>query len=286
MPTPVLRLGAHTSTAGGHAQALHQGAAIGATTIQLFTASPRQWKARPITDAQACLFRETKAQLGFPEVMSHASYLLNLGSPDQEARAKSLTAFQSEIGRCLQLGVDLLNIHPGAARQGSKEACLAHIVESLLATRTQLAGGDLHVLIEMTAGQGSTVGASLEEIGYILQHTAGQLPIGVCVDTCHIFAAGYDIRTPEGWESFLAAFEAQIGLDFLMAFHLNDSLHPLGSRKDRHAPLGEGHIGWPAFHYLVTSPTTRQKIMCLETPGGPPLWRKEIAQLRGYLGTQ
>ncbi len=278
--TRPLLLGAHTSASGGPEHALLQGAEIGATMIQLFTSPQRQWRARPLTQERMQRFQETREKTKMKKVMSHASYLINLGSPDGQARLKSQQAFRQEIERCQALGIDYLNFHPGAALQGGRAACLDHIVESLLKMQDLLEGGTPRLLVETTAGQGSLVGATFEEIGYLVEACKTRLPFGVCIDTCHIFAAGYDIRTPPDWEKTLDTFERQVGLHHLHAFHLNDSLHPLATHKDRHAPLGEGHIGMDSFVYLVSSVRTRHLPMCLETPGGPPRWKKEIAQLR------
>lgn len=272
-------IGAHTSIAGGLHHALEQGVAIGANTVQIFTANQRQWKPKTPTQEDANHFKEVQKDTNIEKIMSHASYLLNLGSPNPETREKSRKAFREEVARCRMLGLSFLNFHPGAALDGSREACLDHIVHSMLTVKDLLPDDSLTLLIETTAGQGSLVGSSFEEIAYLIHATKDQIPVGVCIDTCHIFAAGYDIRTAEAWSHTLDQFSNQIGWNFLKAFHLNDSIHPLGSRKDRHAPLGQGEIGQKAFEFLMKNEKTLPIPKYLETPGGSPIWEKEIAWL-------
>ena len=273
-------VGAHTSIAGGLHHALEAGVAIGATTVQIFTANQRQWHPKVVTEEAAQRFKEVQAETGLQSIMSHASYLINLGSPRAEGLHKSREAFQKEVARCRMLGLTFLNFHPGAALDAPREQCLERIVASLLGVRDLLPDNQLQLVIEATAGQGSVIGASFEEIGYLVKHTAGKVPIGVCLDTCHIFAAGYDIRTEKGWEDTLKEFEEKVGLRFLSAFHLNDSMKPLGSRRDRHAPLGKGEIGRESFRYLMRNPKTAHLPKYLETPGGHATWKPEIQWLK------
>lgn len=277
-----LLIGAHTSAAGGAYNALIEGKSIGATTIQLFTANQKQWKGKPLSEESIELFKETLEETRLQKIMSHAGYLINLGSPNPELLKKSRHAFQEEIERCLDLGITYLNFHPGAATNGSKEECLDRIVTSLLLMQDFFVDDSTRLLLETTAGQGSSVGASFEELAYIIERTKDQIPIGVCIDTCHIFVAGYDIRTPLQWDKTLKEFDHLIGLKHLYAFHINDSVKELGSRRDRHAPLGEGEIGLESFKYLMTHPKTREIPKYLETPGGCPLWDKEIWMLREF----
>lgn len=277
-----LLIGAHTSAAGGPHNALIEGKTIGATTIQLFTANQKQWKGKPLTEEKIELFKEMRDETGLKAVMSHAGYLINLGSPDPEMLKKSREAFREEIERSLSLALTFVNFHPGAAINDSRGACLDRIVESLLLMEEYFVDDETRLLLEMTAGQGSSVGCTFEEIAYIIERTREKLPIGVCIDTCHVFAAGYDIRTPEGWKNTLEEFEQKVGLKHLYAFHMNDSACPFGSHKDRHANLGEGEIGLDSFKFLMTSPLTREIPKYLETPGGCPLWDKEIWMLREF----
>lgn len=275
-----LLIGSHTSVAGGLYNALTRGSSIGATTLQIFTANQRQWHPKVPTELDVEQFRVKQEESGIDQIMSHASYLINLGSPNQEMLKKSRDAFREEVERCQLLGISYLNFHPGAALDSPKKVCLDTIIESMLTVQDLLGDDKLRLLIETTAGQGSLIGATFEEIAYLIEGTKGKIPVGVCLDTCHIFAAGYDIRTSQGWEKTLAAFDEKIGKQFLRAFHLNDSMKPLGSRKDRHAPLGEGEIGYASFEYLMKDPQTVHIPKYLETPGGPSLWEKEIQWLR------
>lgn len=281
-PVDQLLIGAHTSAAGGAFNALLEGQSIGATTVQLFTANQKQWKGKPLTEEGIDRFKKTLQETGLRKIMSHGGYLINLGSPKDEIRKKSIHAFHQEVERCCDLGISYLNFHPGAALDSPKETCLDRIVEGILQVEDLLVDDETRLLLETTAGQGSSMGATFEELAYIIQNTQDKVPIGVCIDTCHIFAAGYDIRTPTAWKKTLDEFERVIGLKYLHAFHLNDSMKELGSRRDRHAPLGEGEIGIDCFKYLMTSEITRDIPKYLETPGGPPLWDKEIWMLREF----
>lgn len=278
-----LLLGAHTSAAGGVHQALLAGEQIGATTIQLFTANQRQWQSKPITQEGILLWQRAVETTGISQVMSHDSYLINLGAPNPEVLSKSRHAFRQEIERCQALQIDFLNFHPGAAIDSPVEQCLDLICASLLSMQDLFntpSPRPLRLLLETTAGQGSTVGCRFEQLAYIIERVKGALPIGVCIDTCHIFVAGYDMRTAAAVDAMLNQFEAIIGLQHLYAFHLNDSLKGLGSRVDRHADLGCGMIGLECFRALMLDPRTRLLPKYLETPSGPDNWRKEIALLR------
>jgi deoxyribonuclease IV len=281
-PADQLLIGAHTSAAGGAHNALIEGKTIGATTIQLFTANQKQWKGKPLTEEKIELFKETRDETGIKAIMSHSGYLINLGSADDELLKKSRQAFREEIERSLALELSFVNFHPGAAVGSSPEACLDRIVASMLEMEEFFVDDDTRLLLETTAGQGSSVGRSFEELAYILERTHKKLPVGVCIDTCHIFAAGYDIRSAKGWKKTLEEFDRIVGIHYLYAFHLNDSATPLGSHKDRHANLGEGEIGLESFKFLMTSELTRPIPKYLETPGGCPLWDKEIWRLREF----
>lgn len=277
-----LLIGAHTSAAGGVHNALLQGKEIGATTIQLFTSNQKQWKGRIFTPQEIDLWNKALDETGLHSIMSHDSYLINLGAPDPDNLAKSRQAFSEELNRCQQLGLAFLNFHPGAAIKETREQCLELIVSSLLSMEKQVAQGSTRLLVECTAGQGSSVGYTFEELAYIIKGVHNKLPIGVCIDTCHAFAAGYDMRTDESIDGVLKLFDKVVGLKHLYAFHLNDSAKGLGSRVDRHKPLGEGAIGMECFRFLMRDPRTRDLPKYLETPDGPPLWKKEIALLRSF----
>lgn len=277
-----LLIGAHTSAQGGAQNALLEGKEIGATTIQLFTSNQKRWDGKKLGEEDIELWKRTLEETGLTKIMSHDSYLINLGSPDKELLAKSRKAFREELHRCQQLGLSFLNFHPGAATSSSEEACLETIIESLEELEKECSKGHTLLLIEATAGQGSSVGHRFEHLGYIVDRVHKKIPIGVCIDTCHIFSAGYDIRTRQGWDHTLKEFDKIVGLNYLHALHLNDSMKPLGDRKDRHANLGEGEIGMECFKVVMQHPDLRELPKYLETPGGPESWKKEIKLLREF----
>lgn len=272
-------IGAHTSAAGGAPHALYEGREIGATTIQLFTSNQKQWQGRKIVDEEIELWEKALDETGIQEVMSHDSYLINLGSPDPEILRKSKNAFREELARCHRFKIPYLNFHPGAATSGAVEGCLETIAESLLEMEDLILKGKTKLLLETTAGQGTSVGHRFEQIAWILKKVHPKLPLGVCIDTCHIFVAGYDIRTEAGWKKTLREFDDVIGLKHLFAFHLNDSVKELGSRVDRHASIGKGQIGSASFRFLMQN---NHLPKYLETPDGPLGWKTEIALLRNY----
>jgi len=282
MPADQLLIGAHTSAQGGPHNALLEGQEIGATTIQLFTANQKTWHGKKLTPEAIELWEETLRATGIKQVMSHDSYLINLGSPDKEGLQKSRAAFKEELERCHLLKIAFLNFHPGAALAGSEDDCLRTIVESLLEIENLVDKGPTRLLLESTAGQGSSVGNRFEHLGYIVDRVNKKIPIGVCLDTCHLYAAGYDISTKEGWIATLKEFDKQVGLKHLYALHVNDSLKPLGSEVDRHAPLGKGLIGIECFEVMMQLPELRELPKYLETPEGPPLWKNEIKMLREF----
>lgn len=281
-PAGDLLIGAHTSAQGGAHNAILEGLEIGATTVQLFTSNQKRWEGKTITDEEAALFKQTVESTGLSKIMSHDSYLINLGSPNPDSLQKSLKAFREELIRCQKLDLSFLNFHPGAALEGSEEECLNKIVESLESLQELADKGTTRLLIEATAGQGSSVGWKFEHLGYLVEKLQKKIPIGVCIDTCHIFSAGYDIRTEEAWDETLKKFDEIVGLEHLYALHVNDSMKPLASRKDRHAPLGVGEMGIECFKAMMKHPALRELPKYLETPDGPPLWKKEIALLREF----
>ena len=272
-------LGAHTSAAGGVSNALYEGREIGATAIQLFTSNQKQWNGRQILSEEVALWEKALAETGITDVMSHDSYLINLGSPDLEMLIKSRKAFRSELERCHLLQIPYLNFHPGSATTGTPEQCIDTIVESLFEMEELIGQGETKIVLETTAGQGTSVGHRFEQIGAIIARVSGKIPIGVCIDTCHIFVAGYDIRTPDGWKKTLKEFDDRIGLKYLSAMHLNDSAKEFGSRVDRHADIGQGKIGLESFRFVMQNIDVPKY---LETPSGPPSWKNEIATLRNY----
>jgi len=280
-----MQLGAHVSAAGGIENAPDRGRAIGADCIQVFTRNQRQWKAKPVTDAEAKAFREHRAADGIGTVMSHASYLLNPGTPDADKRAKTVGALEAEMERCHQLGIEYLNFHPGAHTGAGEEAGLdniAGVLDEVCANHPDKR--DVTLVLENVAGQGSTLGKSFEELRAILERVFEPDRFAVCIDTAHAFAAGYALHTEEGWEAMWEAFDRELGMDRLVAFHLNDSKVPFDSRKDRHELIGRGYIGPDAFRRLVTDPRTRDIPGFLETPAGDAGWAQEIAWLRAVAG--
>ncbi len=277
-----LLIGAHTSAAGGAHNALLEGRDIGATTIQLFTANQRQWTPKSLTDEAIDLWNATLQETGLKKIMSHDSYLINLCAPDPENLRKSRAAFREEILRCKALGITFLNFHPGSYIKDDPQECMDRIIESILECEALLADSPTRILFENVAGQGSNLGHTFEQIGYMLSGVKNKVRAGVCIDTCHTFAAGYDIRTATGWDTTLKEFDKHVGLEHLQAFHVNDSMMGLGSRRDRHAPLGKGEIGIECFKVLMTDPRTREIPKYLETPDGPELWKTEIQLLREF----
>lgn len=278
-----LLIGAHTSAAGGVHNALYEGRDIGATTIQLFTSNQRQWHSRSLSLEAVELWQKALDETGLKSIMSHDSYLINLGAPDPEVLVKSRAAFREEIIRALQLDLAFVNFHPGAALKEGVEPCLDRIIESLKGVKDLLAGKKkLRLLLEATAGQGSVVGAKFSELAYVIERVEHDIPIGVCIDTCHIFAAGYDIRTKKALDETLDDFDRTVGIKHLYALHLNDSQKGLACRVDRHADLGEGMIGIDAFKAIMQDARLVNLPKYLETPGGCEMWRKEIALLRSF----
>ncbi len=275
-------IGAHTSAAGGVFNALLEGKRIGAATIQLFTSNQKRWQGKQLTADVIEKWNETLEETGLQQIMSHDSYLINLGAPDPDVLRKSRKAFKEELERCMALGISYLNFHPGAALKTDPEQCLDRIVESLLMLEPMVENSPTTLLLETTAGQGSTVGWQFDQLGYIVKKVKNKIPIGVCIDTCHIFAAGYDIRDRDGWDNTLREFDQRIGLPYLRALHVNDSMKDLGSRVDRHEPLGKGKIGMECFKAMMQDLRLREIPKYLETPGGPDAWVHEIRKLKEF----
>lgn len=276
-----MQLGAHVSTAGGPQNSPERGHDIGADCIQIFTRNQRQWQGKPITAEEAEAFRAGRDEHAIGAVMSHASYLLNLASADDDKFDRSCRAFEEELTRCHTLGVDYLNFHPGAHTGSGEEAGIARIAEGL--NRICAAHPDktdVLLVLENVAGQGTTLGKTFEQLRAIFDRLAEPQRFGVCIDTAHVFAAGHAIHEEAGWEETWNAFDRILGLERLAALHLNDSKVPFDSRKDRHALIGRGEIGAQAFRRVVTDARTRELPMFLETPGGPAGWTEEIRWLR------
>ncbi|KPK32170.1 MAG: endonuclease IV [Chlamydiae bacterium SM23_39] len=282
MKKPLL-VGAHMSATGGVHNALYTGQFFKATVIQLFTTNQRRWAGNKITKEEIALWEKAKKETKITHIMSHDSYLINLGSPKKMVLKKSIKAFSEELIRCQLLQIDYLTFHPGSALNSTEKECLDTICKSLLSLKPLIKKKPI-LLLETTAGQGSNVGYKFEHLAYIIKKVKKNIPIGVCIDTCHIFAAGYDIRTKKEFKNTLKEFDEIIGLNYLYAFHVNDSVFELGSRRDRHASLGMGKIGLECFKFLMTNPKTKYIPKYLETPLGDKYWKDEIKLLKHFGG--
>ena len=270
--------GAHVSAAGGVENAPRNARAIGATAFALFTKNQRQWRAPALTAEQVAAFRAACDECGYApaQILPHDSYLINLGHPDDEALEKSRRAFEEEMARCEALGLDRLNFHPGSHTGQGMETGIAQIAETLNAILTP--GLRTTVLLETMSGKGSEVGSRFEELREIIDRVALSDKLGVCLDTCHVSDAGYDIA--DDLDGVLTEFDRVIGLDRLRAVHVNDSLNPRGAHKDRHARIGEGCLGAEALGRVVRHPALQGLPFVLETPNELPGYAREIALLK------
>jgi deoxyribonuclease IV len=263
----VLELGSHVSTSGGVDKSIERATALEMTSFQVFTKNANQWNAKPLDPAVIERFRQGIADNpSITTVVAHDSYLINLASPDDAAWEKSIGALQIELERCDQLAIPLLVSHPGAHMGTGVEAGIARVSQAINIIHDRLAHGYCSLAIETTAGQGSTLGRSFEEIAQIIDGVADKSRISVCFDTCHVFAAGYDIRTYDTYQATISRFDDVIGLDRLQVFHLNDSAKDFASFRDRHAHIGEGMIGAHAFQYLLRDERLEGRPGILETP--------------------
>ncbi len=275
-------IGAHVSAAGGVDQAPLRAKEIGANAFALFTKNQRQWVAKPLEPSVVKSFKDQCVRLGFSadQILPHDSYLINLGAPDPEKLEKSRTAFIDEMERCSQLGLKLLNFHPGShLKQVSEEECLATIAESI--NLAHKAVPDIIAVIENTAGQGTNLGWQFEHLAAIIEQVKDKSRVGVCLDTCHTFAAGYDLSSFDACEETFSQFEEIVGMHYLRAMHINDSKGELGSRLDRHHSLGKGEIGWDCFEYIAKDKRFDGIPLILETID-PDVWRDEIEALRQH----
>lgn len=272
-------VGAHVSASGGVENAPINAHAIGAKAFALFTKNQKQWFSKALTDDNIQGFKENCEKFGFgPEhIMPHDSYLINLGNPVPENLKKSRSAFLDEMRRCEKLGIALLNFHPGAhLKQISEEECLDRIAESVNITLDKTEG--VTAVIENTAGQGSNVGYTFEHLAYIIDRVEDKSRIGVCLDTCHTYSAGYDIKTEEGYKQTFKTFEQVVGFKYLKGLHLNDTKKEFASRVDRHHSIGIGLLGEEVFRRIMNDTRFDGMPIILETPD-ESLWKKEIALL-------
>lgn len=276
--------GAHVSASGGVENAPRNAREIGATAFALFTKNQRQWHAPQLTPAQIEAFRSACAEAGYVPgvILPHDSYLINLGHPEREGLEKSRASFVEEMQRCEALGLDRLNFHPGSHLQKiTSVQSLDRIAESINIALEQSRG--VTAVIENTAGQGSNLGFAFEHLAYIIDKVEDKSRVGYCIDTCHAFAAGYDLRTAEACERTFAELDRVVGLNYLRGMHLNDAMKPLGSHVDRHAPLGDGQIGWECFRYIAADSRFDDIPLILETPD-EARWPEEIARLKVLAG--
>lgn len=274
--------GAHVSASGGVENAPVNANDIHGKAFALFTKNQRQWVAAPLSDKSIREFKENCDRIGYKPftILPHDSYLINLGHPEAEALEKSRKAFLDEMQRCEQLGLDRLNFHPGSSLgKISDEECLSIVAESINLILDQTKG--VTAVIENTAGQGSNVGHRFEHLAYIISKVEDKSRIGVCIDTCHSFAAGYDLRTKEACDATFAEFDKIVGIQYLRGMHLNDAMKPLGSRVDRHTSLGKGELGLECFKYIASDARFDDMPLILETPD-ESLWPQEIEMLYGF----
>lgn len=275
-------VGAHVSASGGVENAPLHAMEIGATAFALFTKNQRQWHSSPLTHKSIDEFKRNCeiAHISTDHILPHDSYLINLGHPTDEGLEKSRSSFLEEMQRCEQLGLRLLNFHPGShLKQIDIETCLSRIAESI-----NIALDKTHnvcAVIENTAGQGSNVGNSFEELKFIIDKVEDKSRVGICIDTCHAFAANYDLRTVDACEQTFRLFDEIIGFNYLKGMHLNDSKKGVGSKVDRHESLGLGEIGLPAFEWIMKNPRFNDIPLILETPD-ESLWKEEICRLNNF----
>ncbi len=272
-------VGAHVSASGGVENAPVNAHAIGAKAFALFTKNQRQWVSKPLTDKSIGLFKENCEKYGYQphQILPHDSYLINLGHPDAVALEKSRTAFLDEIQRCEQLGLDRLNFHPGShLKKVTEETCLQTIAESINITLDKTSG--VIAVIENTAGQGSNLGFRFEQLAYIIDRVEDKSRVGVCIDTCHAYTSGYDIKTEAGYRKTFDDFGTIVGFQYLKGMHLNDSKKELATRVDRHDSIGKGFIGIDLFRRIMNDPRFDDIPLILETPN-VDLWPQEIELL-------
>ena len=278
------RIGAHVSASGGVFNAPLNAAKIGADAFAMFVKNQRRWDAPPLSAEEIIAFKDALKQSGIraEHVLVHDSYLINLGHPREAEREKSLNAFVDEIRRCEALGLRLLNFHPGShLNEISAQVCLDNIAESLNFAIANTSG--VKLVLENTAGQGSNLGYDFAQLAYVIDKISNKDRIGVCIDTCHAFAAGYDLRSPQAYERTMSEFDRAIGYKFLSGMHLNDTKNELSVRKDRHESLGRGFLGLAAFENIMNDPNIDEIPLILETIDDS-LWAEEIALLRSMQG--
>ncbi len=276
-------LGAHVSAAGGHHKIFERGAELGCECYQLFTRAPSQWKAKPLKAELVKKFRALREKAGHPSVIAHDIYLNNLAAENDEIRRKSIETMVEELGRCFQLGIDGLVCHIGAHPEGP-EVGLPRYASAIAEILQRTEDCPTPILLETCAGQGNNLGHQLEHLKTIIDLNHGNPRLGVCLDTCHVFAAGYDLREEQSYQAFWKSFDKLLGLDRLKAMHLNDSKKPLASRVDRHDHIGKGEIGDSVFKFIVTDPRFEHLPMVIETPEMQTMHAKNLRKLKRLRG--
>lgn len=278
-------LGAHMSIAGGLHKAIERAVAAGCGTLQIFTRSSNQWKGKPVSDADAELFRSTFAASGLHEVISHDIYLINLAAPPGDTRDKSLAAFADEMATCARLGINKIVMHPGSHTSDTPEVGLQRVVEAFDQLFSEVPQYQGRVLLETTAGQGTNLGRHFEELRTIIDNSRYPERFAICFDTCHTFAAGYDTTTIQGYQAVMNEFDRILGLERLQCFHFNDSKKGLGSRVDRHDHIGQGMLGLEPFRSIMNDPRFVRIPKILETPKGDSdeMDQINLALLRGLV---
>jgi len=281
-------LGAHVSVAGGMATSIERATVLGCTAIQVFVKNANQWRWRELSDDETAAFRAAHAASAVGPLTAHASYLINLCATDPALLARSREALADELVRCDRLGIAGLVVHPGAHLGDGEEAGIACVAASLDAVLSGLPAVKTRVLLENTAGQGSCLGYRLEHLAGIRDRLSAPHRVGVCIDTCHAFAAGYAIHKPSGYRDFLAQLEDLLGLETLGCIHVNDSVRPFASRRDRHAHIGEGQLGLAAFARFLRDQRLRDVPMVVETEPGKEMegHRRDLETLRGLVGVR
>lgn len=276
-------VGAHVSASGGVFNAVQNAQNIGAKAFALFTKNQRQWAAKPLDDETVEKFKNALSASGIlpRHILPHDSYLINLGHPEEEARTKSMDAFLDEVQRCELLGLEKLNFHPGShLGKISEDECLERIADAINKTIAQTNG--VKMVIENTAGQGSNLGWRFEHLAQIIDKVEDKSRVGVCIDTCHMFSAGYDIRTKEAYDKSWNEFDKIVGFNYLMGMHINDSKAKFGSHVDRHNSLGKGEIGLDAFRFIMNDARMDDIPLILETID-ESIWKEEIALLYSFI---
>ncbi|MGE3799963.1 MAG: deoxyribonuclease IV [Candidatus Kapaibacterium sp.] len=284
-----MKLGAHTSVAGGLHKAIERSKTFGGTALQIFSKNNNQWVGKPLTDqlVEQWFQAVSESPIDLADIAIHDSYLINLCSPNLETFNKSYDAFVDEHRRAERLGIKLLNFHPGAAIDRDRGSAIAIIAEQINRVHEETHDCSTISVLETTAGQGSTIGYRFEELADIIEQVEDKKRIAVCIDTCHIFAAGYDIRTESGYRETIEEFDGVIGLDYLVLFHLNDSKRELGSRVDRHEHIGKGMIGEVPFRMLMADERFAEIPMVIETPKSADLHEdvENLDLLRSFIPT-